>query len=634
MSSGDKRVQINTRERAVSEDINRAQAFKAQQLSRLWQYLIGFRAGILFDAGPALVTDFADTTVQSDDISGGDVFGGLLVRPDAGSYLTIDPGFAGFWVHDYSSNPDDGNYVLVASTGVTDITALPFVPNPGPGPRWDLVSAVPRDSETVLEQSNRDVFDTVSGLFTASTVDKVIAQELDFVYTQGTANTAAVPFPPTKTTPFNTVHAPLVVVFVPAGAASFDDCDFYDVRNLVRNRESDCNPWFTVSRRGVTNIEKRINATYEVNSADDEVTGINWGRAVIGGVGPYPLGGVLKKNVPASSSSKFGDASDGSGQPADVGGEYLNLVVNDPDLFMTGAAAPQQATGDYACLVLTLPRPYNRFVRYTQTPNSNRPLRFAEAGTGRVPEGANGVWLVCDQGVMPTSGIHLAGSTVPDHFGANKTGDWAHFWVTTMVCSNSINGSPQVTPTRVTGRHHVLWWEARSAPTAPLVTYQGATVTQYASSGTQPTLPETNGEAAFVWQLNPTASNAPTGGASPRRARKIKARVTITITGASNFSGDVQVSLYSSTSFPYGPGLNENIGAKYPALLVRSVEGGGTTVWSFTANEVEIELPRVDQTYEAAGFGPYFVTLTHDNGNISDIQSVVASGLQTFEFWE
>lgn len=224
MASGTKKMIVNTRERAVSTDINRLQAFAGAGLAdflRVWlltQTSLSGNETLPSGVGGPLVAV---------------VLGGLLVKPGIGAQtLTIDPGVVVIQRPDAAPSSDDSQSKLVDDPGVTDVTTLPWVANPAIGTRIDIVECalVGEDGagagtgELVIETASRDIYNPATGAFTAATVDKVAALRLQYRVRRGA--------PGGGWPGLALGWCPLMVGIVPLGAASYDDVVCYDVRPL------------------------------------------------------------------------------------------------------------------------------------------------------------------------------------------------------------------------------------------------------------------------------------------------------------------------------------------------------------------------------------------------------------------
>lgn len=255
MSSGGKREIINNRERAVSTDINRAQAFLRTDISdalRFWLLsqtsLTGAETTPSGIGAPLAMT----------------ILGGFLVRPDfAGQTLTIDPGVAVINRPDAAPSGDDTVAKYVNDPGISNVLTLPWVANVSGSIRVDVVecAVVGEDGagagsgETVLETDNRDIYDTGTGLFTPALVNKVEAVRFQYRIRHGTGGAG---FPGTAAG-----WRPLAVICMPSGGATYGAAIIYDVRPLL----SDFAVAANVARRNrVTYVNATAGWEYEANT--------------------------------------------------------------------------------------------------------------------------------------------------------------------------------------------------------------------------------------------------------------------------------------------------------------------------------------------------------------------------------
>jgi hypothetical protein len=343
MSSGHKRMQINTRERAISTDVNRLQSFiaaqRAEHLRRTFDdlYLLDVSNGFATEAlaGAAPVT--------------GDVFGGLMVQPVIGSNaLTITKGIAAFFAPDMVPDPDDGaGYKVVESDGVTAIGTLTIAANGGGGPRIDVIECSP--FESVEEQDNRDIFDPATGLFSPVLVDKVVIGRLAFRVRQGAPGAG---YPGAVAG-----WMPLAIASVPGGGGlTTDDVTFWDVRPLVHDRA------YQPHRAGCFVSKHESHALV----ADEFFTP---GSLLVfgsceGTVGTFKAGGTLFKGTPTASMGTGDDA-------------FIDIL--NPENQDTGwAPAPNLLWYIWSLFPFDLPR----WVRYTENNFS---------GLGRVPGSMRGI---------------------------------------------------------------------------------------------------------------------------------------------------------------------------------------------------------------------------------------------------
>lgn len=353
MSTGPRRLQFNNLERAISNDHNRAQAFLARaQQQRLRAQHNDRRLNYRLYPG-------VSTPVTNADIpAAAEVYSGLFVRPDAASYLTVDPGVASFLVPDYGGS-DDSPYVYCDDAGCGP-GVLNFAGNGTPSTvRWDVVECRPYD--VVVESSNRDQYNPATGLFTPVSVPKVSESRLEYRIRQGT---------PGGGWPGSALGwTPLAVVAVREGALSFAQCDLWDVRPLVEDRTRPQ----TVGAL-VDGLAPRGETQYTVR--DQQF----WGFAESEFNG-YLAGGALQATS-CFPLANFGDPDPATGgsAPALTIGPAANdsgVVFSSDALFYVAALFPRDpVTGS------VLPR----WARYSQLPDPSLGRR--------VPNGTRGILVL------------------------------------------------------------------------------------------------------------------------------------------------------------------------------------------------------------------------------------------------
>jgi hypothetical protein len=339
------RMTINTRERAVSGDINRAQAMLAAELRETLMAAVTAPGNY---AKPA-ATNYAISSC---------VLYGLLVRPDAGTYLLVDGGAAVFFDPAFGSSPDnadDSDLVMGASVGVTSTTLLTFAANGLGSVRTDVIECRPVDS--LISSESRDLYDPTTGMFTPAVVDKERAVLLEFRLRRGTPGLAV-----------DAGWMPIAVAFVPPGATNYSECDFYDVRPLWSER-------VTSSDRSDGRAVKHL----DVDCSSGGIAGSMWGSAfgyLAGGADPDES---LGRNAPISSTAYFNDATDPTGG-------LLAWVAWTPDNVGAGFSPADRALmGCYAVFPALS----------TGGPALPRWQRYSQSAAPREPTGPRGI-LVWD----------------------------------------------------------------------------------------------------------------------------------------------------------------------------------------------------------------------------------------------
>ena len=214
---------INPRERAVSVDINRLQAFGAAGPVEQDRYLIdGQTSPFIGSNGVILLGVGGETPLR------GTVLGGLLFQVQNGTINgLVTPGVLLVASPDSPVNVDDSLYKRIVDAGIAAPTpGFVLTPNASGLPRWDVVECAVTDS--LLESDNRDIFDPSTGLFTPVTVDKVRESRLQYRIRIGVPGAG---FPGVVSG-----WMPIATMLVPNGTTNFDTVFIWDVRPLAADR--------------------------------------------------------------------------------------------------------------------------------------------------------------------------------------------------------------------------------------------------------------------------------------------------------------------------------------------------------------------------------------------------------------
>lgn len=397
MSSGQKNVVINTLERALSTDINDIQAFIArdrnQTFRRTYQHADPGQYPI-YRAGSPIDTDLSVLPAGATEGTVHDCVGGLMVRPDVANDLLIDPGTAAFFVPAFTgATPDDSPYIVVDSDGVQSAGVLTFTPNAGGGPRIDWIECRP---VLVTTQQNRDVFDPVTQTFSSQAVNKETVAELEFRIRLGAPDGD---FPD-----IDQEWMPLACCVVQVGAVGFTQCEFYDVRPLLRERTE----WGwtdfvdTTASGSVRGAARLIERSITPNNTSETQ---GWCVAEYRG---YRSGGMLWKNQP-STLANFGTEDD------------VVFDCDDTDNHVQGAGnQPLNTDGQVNYIMAFFPKGLGRFVRYSQ--NSVGPQVGVTAQnpvSGRLPRGFNGILALGRPSTSNQRRGVLLPSAVPSVLGPN-----------------------------------------------------------------------------------------------------------------------------------------------------------------------------------------------------------------------
>lgn len=225
MGSGRKELQFNSREREISTDLNRLQKFSNHDSAELLRYLLNANCGTDDTQAAGLGAVIGPATLPD-----GEIINGLMVIPQNISLnLTVSDGLVLMLNADSPANPDDSAYKYVADPGISSLGSLVMTANPSGSDRIDIVECARLDNDpSARETDNRDIFDPVTGTFSAISVTKARASRLQYRVRAGSLGG---PNPGTAAG-----WMPLAVVFVPAGAVTNDDMTFWDVRTLISDR--------------------------------------------------------------------------------------------------------------------------------------------------------------------------------------------------------------------------------------------------------------------------------------------------------------------------------------------------------------------------------------------------------------
>lgn len=277
---------INTLERALSSDANEFQLFGAASTMELFRRL--FFAG---DLNPSTNDGFEveSQPVTVTDPLTGYVAGGLLVNPQ-GTSLLIDQGTLLAIAPDPVPDARDSVCVVAHSAGVVVAGQIPFVANAGAGPRWDILECRP---QLVTATSTRDIFNPVTQQFVSQSVDKLVTTSIEFRLRAGTAASPA-------TNPGTASGwTPIAAVWTPTTAASFDDCEIFDVRPLVRDLSD-----YGAARQGVS--ANRLRSLFSSNTSAGNTTSGSVAADFVGPGRKWSLSGRLQATESEQDAGLFG----------------------------------------------------------------------------------------------------------------------------------------------------------------------------------------------------------------------------------------------------------------------------------------------------------------------------------------
>lgn len=329
---------FNNLERAVSNDVNRLQKFKAKDLAEMFRYL--FVDGVSQDSQGGSNTGQGDEVLTQTSPLTAMVINGLLVQPSIGTdTCTVDPGV--LWMVDPDATPDsdDSVYKYISDPG-TGAAPLLLVANSSGQVRIDVIECSRISSD--VESDNRDIFNTATGMFTATTVVKVRAGKLQYRIRQGTNGAG---FPGTAQG-----WLPLAVAAVSGTASTWNDVTLWDVRPLVGDLETSPTPSFRDFAR-----------LHHVHLECDAATNVakNYLRGLADGA---PMGTAYKGG---------GSIALGNDGEVNLGIDLWNAANNEPGVVFTNARPW------YLWLVQPFGLP--RWVRYTP---SSFGFRYPRASRG------------------------------------------------------------------------------------------------------------------------------------------------------------------------------------------------------------------------------------------------------------
>lgn len=353
MASGQKQIKFNTRERVISPDQNRAQAFADATIAELWRAMLDTSFGTDDLDAAAVAAEHAslDTPVTAEILSG------FMVAPQAGTTSVYVTNGIGLFINP-DAGSDDSVFKYTENAGISALGALVISPNGGGSPRIDIVEC--RWSSVVSETDSRDIYDPTTDTFSAASVTKVTAGTLTYRVRQGTIGGGF------ASVGLASGWLPLAVVSVAAGATTVDGCTFWDVRPLVNDR--DFGP-FNLSR-----------------SMPKQSRGL--GHVVLDGVGAM-LSGLFEVHA-------FGRRLGGRIRPGVPGAD-----VDKIDLLSANNQTVGQVPGINALYAVYFMTPFGlpRWARYTDGPS------------GRVPRSPRGIPVVSsvlpDRSGIPTAALNL-----------------------------------------------------------------------------------------------------------------------------------------------------------------------------------------------------------------------------------
>lgn len=325
MASGFKDMVINPQERVASADFNRMQRFHERDFAEVLRYMLDGTSELDVGGG----ANFAEYSTLGTPLRA-EVISGLLVRPAVGSFaVSVDPGVLFAVAPDAA--PDESNYKHVRDAGSSG--SLTIGANASGSTRIDVIECRINPTPAVVTDT-RDVFDTVSGTFSATLLTKERSSRLEYRVRAGTAG-AGIPANQSG-------WLPLCVASVPDGAADNDDVTFWDVRPLVSDRAYGSYA-LTTTLPKILEHEVKVE---RVGATDVRASGKVW--AIHGG---RRVGGLLKRGTPGADA------------------DYLNVA--DADNQDTGTIA--EVLSNTPIVYLAFPAGLPRWSRYNDAPAPREP---------------------------------------------------------------------------------------------------------------------------------------------------------------------------------------------------------------------------------------------------------------------
>lgn len=215
MASGQKRMQLNTRERVISTDHNRLQSFLGAHVSEMLRWMT---LAAMAEGGASVMGTTTTSPLNAM------ILNGLWARPEIGTVnLFVEPGAIAMINPDGAPSADDSACKVFSDAGVTVAGSLTLTAGGGGATRIDVIEC--SRVEAVTESDNRDIFNPGTALFTPTLVDKVKLDRLTYRIRTGTAGAG---FPGTASG-----WLPLAVAIVPQTATTWNDCIVFDVRPLL-----------------------------------------------------------------------------------------------------------------------------------------------------------------------------------------------------------------------------------------------------------------------------------------------------------------------------------------------------------------------------------------------------------------
>jgi hypothetical protein len=424
------RVFQNNKEKVLSTDMNARQNLLDKAAAQVFarQLIDPRRSGMLY---PGVAIQDATLPIYKASV----VVGGLMVQPSTSS-ITIQPGLVAMLCPSLQG-ADDSPVVVVDDVGMQTGGVLNYTANGG-SIRWDLVECQPYLEQL---QESRNIWDKTAKVYVPTLVYKRCTVRLNYRIRTGTGGAGLPTLDPD--------WLPLAAIHVPANAASFDVCDFYDVRPLLEDRVQPAMYNGAGTAAAVAaNLFKHLGGDWII--MDDPVTTdrvmAGHAEAVFGG---YLAGGELRQSMP-SAAADFGATK------ADQ--DHLSLDRADNKQAALSYRNGSTSTTSTYWVAALFPALLPRWVRYSQSSIPN---------IGRVPRGPRGILMVMDYNGMQA--IYNNGfvdtTTIPAVLGL--TTSCMGVVLTSFMCDGS--GVPQgnCRNNRVTGQHAGFVSSTQIAETSP-----------------------------------------------------------------------------------------------------------------------------------------------------------------------
>lgn len=221
MSGGMKEMLINPLERALSVDVNRLQKFKSADIAEFFRYWFDVSTSSDNSGGLGTEPSGIETPLRAEIVNG------FCVKPQLGNNSCfVDPGVLYAMLPDAAA--DDSDYKYVHDLGVQTVGQILIAANSSGNTRIDVIECQP--TLTTFETDSRDIYNTTTQLFSATTVTKAQGLRMTYRVRSGTSGGG-----------FASVGLaqgwlPLCVAVVPNTSANNDTVTFYDVRPLLIDR--------------------------------------------------------------------------------------------------------------------------------------------------------------------------------------------------------------------------------------------------------------------------------------------------------------------------------------------------------------------------------------------------------------